>query len=98
LKKLFERFGQICQNDFWPFKLLSQILNDVWLGRNWYNIVDSFQGIHYNVCTCSHWLNNIKVALVSKIAIYQNSFDFDKQLYVQALRKMSIQCKGDGEL
>lgn len=48
---------------------------------------NSFQGIQYNVCTCSHWLNNIKVALACKIAIYQNSLDFDEQLYVQALRK-----------
>jgi hypothetical protein len=59
---------------------------------------NSFQGIHYNVCTCSHWLNNIKVAWASKIAIYQSSMDFDKQLYVQASGKMSFQCRGDGEL
>ncbi len=43
---------------------------------------NSFQRRQYNVCTCSHWLNNIKVAEVSKIAIYQNSLNFDKQLYV----------------
>ncbi len=37
-----------------------------------------FQGIQYNVCTCSHWLNNINVAWASKIAIYQSSINFDK--------------------
>lgn len=43
---------------------------------------NSFQGIQYNVHTCSHWLNNIKVAWASKIAIYKSSLNFDKQLYV----------------
>jgi hypothetical protein len=40
---------------------------------------NSFQGIQYNVHTCSHWLNNIKVARASKIVIYQSSLNFDKQ-------------------
>jgi hypothetical protein len=43
---------------------------------------NSFQWIQYNVHTCSHWLNNIKVAWASKIAIYKSSLNFDKQLYV----------------
>ncbi len=59
---------------------------------------NSSKGIPYNVRTCSHWLNNIKVAWVSKIVIYQNSIYFDKQLYVQPSGKMSFQCRGDGEI
>ncbi len=59
---------------------------------------NSFQGIQYNVCTCSHWLNNIKVAWACKITIYQSSIDFDEQFYVQVLGKMSSQCRGNGEL